>query len=518
MKTMAITGKFLSRNLALAAVLGACVAWSAVDLVAQSAGQSGSQTSGSSSSAAQQAVGPSTVQNAQKTLSTVTAQQTPQPPQQAGQGDYRGSLIEGRSTGTVLDLSLDEAIARGLRTNLGLILQSSAEKSAAGQRLQTLQALLPEVNGSASYTVEQVNLAAFGLKFPGIKPIVGPFQIEDFRATLSQSLFNVPSMERYLASKHNFQAARFTAEDARDLVVLTVGNAYLLCIADGSRIEAVQGQLATSKVSLDQAMAAHDAGTSPRLDVLRAQVDYQSQQQQLISAQNSLAKDKLALARTIGLPLDQEFRTTDLAPYAALDHVDPNAAYAQAIASRKDLKASSEQVKSAEAQKIAAWAQQLPEAHFAGDFGDLGTTVTHSHSTYTATGEVTAPILQLAKTRGDVLVADASLQQARARLSDRTQQVNADVRDAILDIETAAKLVDATQSNLALAKEALSEAQQRFRSGVSDNLAVSQAQAQTSQANDQYISALYQHNVAKLSLARALGVADTNYKIYLGGK
>ena len=88
------------------------------------------------------------------------------------------------------------------------------------------------------------------------------------------------------------------------MVTLTVGNAYLLCIADASRVESVQAQVDSSKVSLDQATAAHDAGTSPKLDVLRAQVDYQNQQQQLISAKNDLAKDKLALARTIGLPLE----------------------------------------------------------------------------------------------------------------------------------------------------------------------------------------------------------------------
>jgi hypothetical protein len=32
------------------------------------------------------------------------------------------------------------------------------------------------------------------------------------------------------------------------------------------------------------------------------------------------------------------------------------------------------------------------------------------------------------------------------------------------------------------------------------------------------VNSLYQHNIAKLSLARALGIAGTNYKIYVGGK
>ena len=437
---------------------------------------------------------------------------------QVNSDSFRGSLIEGKATDSVLDLSLDGAIQRGLRTNLGLILQTSSQKSANGTRLEQLQALLPTVNAAAAYSVEQINLAAEGIKFPGLNPIIGPFQVMDFRAYLTQKLVDVASLQTYIAAKHNFEAAKLTAQDARDMVVLTVGNAYLLCIADQARIEAVNAELATSKLSLDQATAAHEAGTSPRLDVLRAQVDYQNEQQTLISTTNDLAKAKLALARTIGLPLDQKYTLTDSEPYQSLDTIDPQAAFDQAVKGRKDLAAAAEQVKAASAQKTAAWTQQLPTATANGDFGDIGTTVGHSHSTYTATGTISAPILQIAKTRGDEQVAAAQYDSAKARYSDQIQQVNADIRDSILDIKAAAKLVEATQSNVELAREALSEAQQRFRAGVADNLPVSQAQSQTEQANDQYISALYQHNVAKLSLARALGIAQTNYKDYLGGK
>ena len=431
---------------------------------------------------------------------------------------YKGSVVEGKSTGTMIDLSLDDAIQRGLRNNLGVILQGAAQKNANGQRLEELQALLPTVTGAVSINVQQVNLAAYGIKFPGFNPIVGPFQVVDFRAYLTQNLLNVSALQNYIASKHNFAAAKLTAQDARDLVVLTVGNAYLICVADSTRIEAVNATLATSKVTLDQAVAAHDAGTSPKLDVLRAQVDYQNEQQRLISAKNQLAKDKLTLSRAIGLPLDQDYRLTDLVPYAAFNDIDPQATVEQALKTRKDLAASGEQVLVAKAQKTSAWAYQLPVASFTGDFGDLGQTPGHSHGTYTATGQLTMPILQIAKTKGQEDVAGAQYEQARARLADQAQQINADVRDSILDIQAAAKLVEATHSNVELANEALSEAQQRFKAGVSDNLAVSQAQSQTEQANDQYIGALYQHNIAKLSLARALGVAQTSYKDYLGGK
>ena len=431
---------------------------------------------------------------------------------------FRGSLVRGKATAEVLPLTIDDAIQRGLQNNLGLILQSSSQRQAGGQRLESLQSLLPTVTGSASYTVQQIDLAAYGLSFPGVKPIIGPFQVEDFRAYLTQNLVNLTAFEQYMASKHNFEASKLTAQDARDLVVLTVGNAYLLCIADQARITAVNAELDNSKLSFDQATDNHEAGTSPRLDVLRAQVDYQSEQQTLISTTNQLAKDKLALARTIGLPLDQKFELTDTTPYAALDTPDPDEAFQLAIKQRKDLAAATEQVKAGEATRKAAVYDQLPTVTASGNFGDQGTTVAHSHGTYLAEGQLSVPILQIAKTRGEEETAGAQLDQARAKLSDQVQQVNADVRDAILDIQTAAKLVDATKSNVDLAREALSEAQQRYKAGVDNSLSVSQALATDRQAEDQYISALYQHNVAKLSLARALGVASTNYKEYLGGK
>lgn len=505
-----------ARNMRVA--FGLCLLVPGIPILAQTTAQSSAQASGNQPRPT--ATGPSSptqssaVAGAQQNLYGASGQNGAQPSQES----FKGSVVEGKSTGTVIDLSLDDAVQRGLRANLGLILQNSAQTGANGQRLEQLQALLPTVTGAASINVQQVNLAAYGLKFPGLNPIVGPFQVVDFRGYLTQNLLNVSALQNYIAAKHNFAAAKLTAADARDLVVLTVGNAYLLCIANNARIEAVTAELATSKLSFDQAVAAHDAGTSPKLDVLRAQVDYQNNQQNLISAKNDFEKAKLALARAIGLPLDQEFRLTDRVPYAPFDQIDPQTAFESALKARKDLQASGEQVRAASAEKTSAWAYQLPVASFVGDFGDLGTTPGHSHSSYTATGQVTVPVLQIAKTRGQQEVASSQYEQARANLGDQAQQINQDIRDSLLDIQAASKLVEATHSNVELANEALSEAQQRFHAGVSDNLPVSQAQSQTEQANDQYISALYQHNVAKLALARALGVAQTNYKDYLGGK
>jgi outer membrane protein TolC len=262
----------------------------------------------------------------------------------------------------------------------------------------------------------------------------------------------------------------------------------------------------------------HQAGTAPLLDELRARVDYQTQEQTLIADRNSYEKDKIGLARAIGLPLEQQFELSDQAPYAPFDHVDPDKAVQQALATRADLKALEEQVAAADNARKAATDERLPTISFAGDYGDIGINPSHSHGTGDAVGSLDVPIFEEAKLRGDAKQAQAQLEQERARLSDMRGQIGADVRDSILDIQAAEKLVEVAKSNVDLANEALSEAQQRYKAGVSDNLAVSQAQQAVAQADQQYVASLYRHNVAKLSLARALGVAQSSYKDYVGGK
>jgi outer membrane protein TolC len=423
----------------------------------------------------------------------------------------------GEASAQPIDLPLDDAIQRGLKANLGLILSSTQTTAARGQRLTELQSLLPSVDFKASETVMQVDLPAQGLRIPGFPTVIGPFGYTDLRAYLNWSVVNVSSMRNYIASKHNFAAATLSAQDAQDLVVLTVGNAYLLVLADESQVSSVEAQVATAKVSLDQASASHAAGTAPRLDELRARVDYQALQQQLIVARNALEKDKLALARTIGLPLAQTFTLSDKVPYSVFDLIDVNAAIQQAHANRKDLAAMVQQAKAAEEQRKAATAERFPTLTATTDYGVIGVNLGTSHGTVDATGALKVPLFKEFALRGDAQIAQSQLDLANAQLSDKGAQVDADIRDALLDIASSQQQVEVARSSVELANEALQEAQERYANGVSDNLSVSQAQLSVARANDQYVTSLYQHNLAKLSLARALG-AGSSYKNYLGGK
>jgi outer membrane protein TolC len=439
----------------------------------------------------------------------------PQPPPQSA---YQGSVANQTVTPGVMQLTLKDAVLTGLKNNLGIILSGQNVNQAGGQRLQQLQKLLPTVNGKFTESVQQVNLAAEGITIPGFPTIIGPFAYTDVRGTLDWTLLSVPSLNNYLASRHISEATSLSLNDARNLVALSIGYAYLACISDEANIANDEAQVASTKVSLDQANANHEAGTAPELDVLRARVDYQTQQQALIRDQNAYAKDKIALARAVGLPLEQKFELADRLPFAPLEGIQPDEALKVAYATRKDLQALEQQVRAAELSRKAATAERYPSVSFNGDYGDIGPTLGHSHGTFDAVGSATVPLFEEAKLRGDARQAQAQLDNQKAQLSDLRGQIDADVRDAFLDLESAAKQVEVARSNMELADQTLSDAQQRYGAGVSDNLAVVQAQASVAQANGQYVASLYQHNVAKLSLARAMGVVDTRYQEFLGGK
>jgi outer membrane protein TolC len=438
----------------------------------------------------------------------------PSPPTAA---DFHGSVPKGEVSAQPIDLSLDDAIQRGLKANLGILMTTTQASALRAERLSQLQSLLPSVDFIARESEMQTDLPAEGLRIKGFPTIIGPFGFTDIRASLNWSLVNIPSLRNYLAARHNFAAAQLSAEDARDLVVLTVGNAYLLVLADQTQVSSVEAQGATAKVSLDQAVANHQAGTAPLLDELRARVDYQSLEQRLIAAQNSLEKDKLALARTIGLPLEQSYNLSDTVPYAPFDQLDADQLIQQAKANRKDLAALVEMTAAASEQRKAATAERLPSIGIAADFGDIGTTLGHSHGTGDASATLSVPVFDEFALRGQAQLAQAQLDVVQAHLSDKQAQIEADVRDALFDIAAAGKQVEVARSSVDLANEALKEAQERYANGVSDNLAVSQAQQSVAQAESLYVTSLYRHNVAKLSLARALG-AGQDYKRYVGGK
>jgi len=437
------------------------------------------------------------------------------------QSPFLGSVPAGQATGTVLELSLRDAFARALKYNLGVIESNENTRAAHAVRLRNLNALLPTLAARISASVEQINLRALGLtiNIPGfrIPSIVGPFGVGDARAYFSQELFNWSDIKNLKSASKSEDAAQSSYKSDRDLVVLTTGDAYLLVISDTATVDTVRAQVNTAQTFYQDSVDRHKQGVIASIDLLRADVELQTQRQRLIAAQNQLAIDKLTLARVIGLPNGQEFRLSDSIPYAPLENITLEQALEQARVTRPDYASAQAQVRAAELRRQAVAAENYPTLSTTTDFGDIGNpNFGTSHETFTFAVALNIPVFQGSRVRADKLEADAALQQRKAELADLEGKIDDQVRTAFFNLKSSSELVFVSKSNIDLANQTQTQAQDRFKSGVADNLEVVQAQESVSSANQSYIASLYAFNLAKISLAQAIGVAERSALQYLG--
>jgi outer membrane protein TolC len=436
------------------------------------------------------------------------------------QDAFTGSGSVDKLVPGVIQLSLLDAIDRGLKHNLGLLLSQQQSEQARAQYRQRLAALLPNVSGNVTETVNQINLAAFGIPLPAglSSPVVGPFGVFDAHANMSATVLDFTLMNRVRAATENEKAAKFTLQDARELVVLVVGNEYLLTLASAGRLDTAKAQLTTAQTIFQQTTDLKKAGVAAGIDVLRAQVQMQQQQQRVLAAQEQYERQRMILARTIGMAVSQQFQLTDTVPYAPLTPFDLEQALAQAYQHRPEYLAAESRTRALELAVKAAKGEALPSLQVNGQLGAQGPSPGSSEMVYSLSGGVRIPLFQGGRVKADVALAESQLRQSRMQLEDLRSRVEFEVRTALLDVKTSDDQVQVARQQIELAAEQLKEARDRYAAGVSGSLEVVQAQEAVATANDNQIQALYLNNVAKLSLVRALGEAEQRTRSFLGGK
>jgi outer membrane protein TolC len=432
---------------------------------------------------------------------------------------FQGSVPAGVPSSTPLPLTLHDAIDRGLKANLGLLTSDTANETARGERLQKLSALMPNLDGRAGETVQQINLDTTGINFhfPGVSipTIVGPFHYTDVRASASWKVYDYSARKSYSASQENRRAAQLSVLDARDLVVEATASAYLQIIADASRVEAIRSQVETSQALYGRTVDQQNAGTAAGVDVLRSQVELRQQQQRLLAQSNQFEKDKLSLGRVIGLPPGQDFNIAETAPFEPLASLTQEQALQTATQQRADFQSYKARVRAAEAAVQGARGQRFPTADVSADYGDVGRTLANSHGTFSFVASARINVFDGGRIDGDIIQARAALKQRQDELADLGAEIEYQVRTAFLDIRSAADQVAVARDNLDLANQTLTQSRDRFTAGVTDNIEVVQAQESVATANDTLISALFSHNVAKVALARALGGTEQSIQTLL---
>jgi outer membrane protein TolC len=456
----------------------------------------------------------------QTTSPAVSMQPEAMPP---SDNPFLGSVRTGRATDAILPLSLSDALERALAHNLGLALGTQDSRAARAERLHRLSALLPDVSGTVSGTRQTLNLAALGFNFtiPGftVPTVVGPFGLADARVSISQPILNWSDLTRWRAAKESERAAALGVKNDREIVVLAAGYAYLKVLADHASLDAIRAQVTTAQTLADRAVDQNKSGVIAGIDVLRARVALQQQQQRRIAAEATLAIDKLALARVIGLPPGQAFEASDEVPYAPLEMMTVEDAVARARAARPDYLQARSQLRAAELTHRSMVAANYPSLWADANAGTIGSpNFGDARRTYSVAISLQIPIFNGTRLLADTLRADADVARQRAIVSDLEARIDDQVRTAFLTLRASADLVQVARSNVTLADETLTQAQHRFVAGVADNLEVVQAQESVATAHTAAIESLHSYNLAKLTLAQALGVAEASALTYLGAK
>jgi len=433
------------------------------------------------------------------------------------QNPYLGSVTVLPLQPGVVKLSLADAVKYALRANLGLIDSSVARTEARAQRLRAMSQLLPHLEGTISqhYTVLN-SIAATGGQKVGLPANIGPYSDMAAQLEMSASALDLHSLYQYRSAGHNATAAAFGEQDSRNIVVLAAASSYIAIAASESRVRADQAALdsATTLETLMKDRVEH--GVSPKIEWIRAQVATRTAQQRLDLARIQLAKDKFALTRVIGLPVEQQIELTTPLSYHTAPSETLQTALTSAVDHRSDLKAAVELSKAADATLHSAQARRLPTIKVNATYGTAGITANHLYDDFDVSGSVRIPLFTGGEITADVREAGTLAARRRAECEDLRNRVSFDVRSALLDLEGAEQSVSVATQNLDLAKEGLKEAQDRFDVGLSNSLDLVEGQEAQVEAQDNYISSLYAHNLAKLMLIRATGTAEQDLATYVG--
>jgi outer membrane protein TolC len=431
-------------------------------------------------------------------------------------GGFAGSIPTSETNPDAFDLTLDEAVRRGLEANLGIVSSTLGLAASKAQQAEARSSLLPNINLNVSENAAKVDLAAEGFSasafgvgggfnFPAT---VGPFHYYDLHGALQQSLLDVTAIRNLRAREQSVVANTFQSRQAREEVVLAVTGVYLQLMADIALGERQKAEVDYAEAIYKQAQSQADAGNKAPIEATRSLVELQREQQRLRSQQGEIEKRQIQLARLIGLRLG-----THISPKEQFTPLSSEASSAmqlvqQAWSQRLDLKGAEAQLRSAEEARKAASAQRLPSISVNGTYGLQGTNPDHGASVFQASASLSIPLFQGGRIEADTAQADSVVKQRRAELADQRGAVESDVRTALIDCQVANDGVALAESNRKLATQTLQQSKDRFSVGIADSVEVVNSQESLAEADHDYVNSLFSQYIAKITLAHAMGEAE----------
>lgn len=415
-------------------------------------------------------------------------------------------------------LTLQDAIQKGLQANLNVLVAGTRVDEAEGARERSLSAaLLPRVSAQTYANAQNRDLRAFGLSLPGIPipNVVGPFSNYDFRVYAQQNVIDLESYRGLKASERALDAGKWDYQDARDLIVRSIAALYLNAQSAAARVDAAQSRVTDSSTLLKLARDKHDAGTATGVDVLRAEVQLANDKQALLAAENQLQQSLLVLARNLGMSPGTPLQLAEPLRFQPLAQPEPETLVPAALLTRADYLSLASQRQGLVEQQRASRARFYPKVSVNGNFGEIGRSIGGVEGTGLIQGQIDFTVFDRDR-NGDEQELAARLKRIDDQIADLRRGVDEDIREALLNLDSAAQQVTVAREGQELAQRELELAQDRFQSGTASNVEVVTAQDELARARENYILAVSSHVDAKYALARALGDTEKNILQFAG--
>ena len=413
-------------------------------------------------------------------------------------------------------LTLQDAIQKGLQANLSVLVAGTRVDEAEGTRERRLSAaLLPRVNAQTYANVQNRDLRAFGISAPGLPEVVGPFSNYDFRIYAQQNIVDLESYRGLKASERALDAGKMDLQDARDLIVRLIAGLYLNAQSAAARVEAAQSRVTDSSTLFKLAKDKHDAGTATGVDVLRAEVQLANDKQAKLVAENQLKQSLLALARSMGMSPGTQLELAEPLGYRSLNQLDSETLLPAALLERADYLSLASQRQSLMEQQRASQARFYPKLSINGNFGAIGRSIGGVQPTGLAQGQIDFTVFDRDR-NGEAQELASRVKRIDDQIADLRRGIDEDIREALLNLDSAAEQVTVAREGQDLAQRELELAQDRFQSGTANNVEVVTAQDELARAEENYILAVTSHVDAKFALARAMGDTEKNTVQFAG--
>jgi outer membrane protein TolC len=411
---------------------------------------------------------------------------------------------------------MEDAMNLALRQNSAILKGQADLEAAHGVVVQTRAVAIPKVRGTSGYVfddaVEKFPFAAPGLApnaiNPGANRWSGTIRVE-------QTIYEGGRIRSAL------RTARLTKEQALlqyQAVVtdtlLEMRVAYYDILLAAQQIVVQEASLALLQKELEDTTRRFDAGTVPRFNVLRAEVEIANAKPRLIRARNTHRIAKNNLANLLGFRVPTEIwedipmTLTDSLEIGAYE-VDLPSAIAQALERRPELGALQKAERLRKENIVTAKSGRKPTIGLFGGYGarnsSFGDDFFNEVSGWTAGVQLNWELFDGFLTKGKIQQATALHERARADLEDATRRIELEVRTAYSNFLEAKEVLESQKKVQEQAEEALRLATVRSEAGTGTQLDLLNAQTALTEARATRIQALRDYAVARARLDRATG-------------